>query len=60
MDVPGRSGNTLKVPGTRPGRPTSRPTSRPTVRLDNFPLVEPDGRKVCHAERGSFANFTFD
>ena len=22
MDVPGRSGNTLKVPGSRPGRPT--------------------------------------
>ena len=25
MDVPGRSGNTLKVPGSRPGRPTKIP-----------------------------------
>jgi len=24
-DVPGRSGNTLKVPGSRPGRPTKIP-----------------------------------
>ena len=37
-DGHGRSGNTLKVPGSRPGRPT--------IRVWTFTLVDPNGRNL--------------
>ena len=46
MDVPGRSGNTLKVPGSRPGRPT-----RNHQKTSSVQAITPNGRDKYELER---------
>jgi len=52
MDVPGRSGNTLQVLGSRP--------RRPTIGLRTFMLVGPNGRNIFYLERIFFSDLLLD